>query len=84
MSGSRDPRLYVCCYIEYFEDAVCTSDRSFDCVYGIDPDFRGLHRMCGGKLFDLYGKPESGDLIYYSIPGAAADRGKSDLSSCCG
>lgn len=66
---------YVCCYIEHFEDAICTFDRSFNCVYGIDPDFRSLHRVCGGKLFDLYGKSETGNFIYYSISGAAADRG---------
>ena len=29
-------------------------------------------------------KSETGNFIYYSISGAAADRGKSDLSSCCG
>ena len=23
--------------------------------------------MCGGKLFDLYGKSETGNFIYYSI-----------------
>ena len=84
VSGSCDPRLYVCCDTEYFEDAICTFDRSFDCVYRIDSDFRGLNRVCGGKLFDLYGKSETGNFIYYSISGAAADRGKSDLSSCCG
>ena len=58
---------------EYFEDAICTFDRSFDCVYCIDSDFRGLYRMCSGKLFDLYGKSETGNFIYYSISGAAAD-----------
>ena len=56
-----------------FEDAICTFDRSFDCVYCIDSDFRGLYRMCSGKLFDLYGKSETGNFIYYSISGAAAD-----------
>lgn len=75
MSGSCDPRLYVCCDTEYFEDAICTFDRSFDCVYRIDSDFRGLHRVCGGKLFDLYGKSETGNFIYYSISSAATDRG---------
>ena len=84
VSGSCDPRMHVCGDTEYFEDAICTFDRSFDCVYCIDSDFRGLYRMCGGKLFDLYGKSETGNFIYYSISGAAADRGKSDLSSCCG
>ena len=73
MSGSCDPRLHVCCDTEYFEDAICTFDRSFDCVYRIDSDFRGLHRVCGGKLFDLYGKSETGSFIYNSISGAAAD-----------
>ena len=64
MLGSRDPWRYVCCYIEHFEDAICTFDRSFNCVYGIDPDFRSLHRVCGGKLFDLYGKSETGNFIF--------------------
>ena len=73
MSGSCDPRLYVCCDTEYFEDAICTFDRSFDYVYRIDSDFWGLHRVCGGKLFDLYGKSETGNFIYYSISGAAAE-----------
>ena len=36
------------------------------------------------NYFDLYGKPEAGNFVYNSISGAAADRGKSDLSSCCG
>ena len=73
MSGSRDPRLYVCCYIEYFDDVICTFDRDFDCVYRIDPNFRGFHLMCSGKLFDFYGKSGTGDFIHYSISGAAAD-----------
>ena len=55
--------MHVCCDTEYFEDAICTFDRSFDCVYRIDSDFRGLHRVCGGKLFDLYGKSETGNFI---------------------
>ena len=36
------------------------------------------------EAFDLYGKSETGNFIYYSISSAAADRGKSNLSSCCG
>ena len=84
MPGSRDSWMYVCHYTEYFADAICTPDWNFNCVYGIDPCFRGFHRVCGRKLFNLYAKPETGNSIHNSISGTAADRGKSDLSHVVG
>ena len=73
VSGSCDSRLYVCCYTERFENAVCTFDRSSDCIYSIDSYFWCFYRVCRRKFFNLYGKPEAGNYIHNSISGAAAD-----------
>ncbi len=48
---------------EYFGDAICISDWSFDCVYCIDSDFRGLYRMCSGKFFDFMVNPKQAILF---------------------
>ena len=45
----------------------------FNCVYGINSYFWSLHRMCSRKLFNLYGKPTTGNFIRNSISCAAAD-----------
>lgn len=35
---SCDSRKYVCCYTQYFKNAICTFDRNFNCFYCIDSD----------------------------------------------
>ena len=73
VSRSCDSRKYVCCYVKYFENAICTFDWNFNCVYGINSYFWSLHRMCSRKLFNLYGKPTTGNFIRNSISCATAD-----------
>ena len=53
---SCDSRKYVCCYTQYFKNAICTFDRNFNCFYCIDSDLWSFYRMCSGLLFDFYGK----------------------------
>ena len=53
---SCDSRKYVCCYTQYFKNAICTFDRNFNCIYCIDSDLWSFYRMCSGLLFDFYGK----------------------------
>ena len=55
--------MHVCGDTEYFGDAICTFDRSFDCVYCIDSEFRGLYRMCSGKFLIFMVNPKQAILF---------------------
>ena len=65
--GSGDSRKYVCHYIKYFENAICTFNWSLNCIYCINPCFWGIYRVRNGMFFDFYGESQTGNFVYCCI-----------------
>ena len=63
MSGSCDPRLYVCCYIEYFEDAICTFDRSLIAFTALIPIFGAFIGCAVGSFLIFMVNPKQAVLF---------------------
>ena len=60
---SCDSRKYVCRYTQYFKNAICTFDRSFNCVYGIDPDFGAFIGCAVGSFLIFMVNPKQAILF---------------------
>lgn len=67
MPGSSHPRKYVCNYIKYTENAVCTADWNHHILHSPDPNLWSLHRLRTWRPPDLHGEPETGNPFHPCI-----------------
>ena len=72
--GSSHPRKYVCNYIKYTENAVCTADWNHHILHSPDPNLWSLHRLRTWLPPNLHGESETGNPFHPCISDPPADR----------
>ena len=62
--------------------AVCTAGGNLYRIYRTDTDLWSILRLCGGSIFNLYGRSHEGAYVHRVVSCAPADRREPDLSAC--